>query len=109
MNQTSKDILISAFKKLAIEKVMKELILFSSFFALPVVNKLTLILAEKIIDIIITKTELGLFFMYVNFTIETQVKELQDSLKKQRENPSEENEKELISKFNNLVKLNKPN
>lgn len=108
MDQKIKDVLIHTFKKLAVERVMKELIIFSSLFSLPIFNKLTLIFVEKIIDIIITKTELGLFFIYVNHSVEKQVRELQDAIKKQKETPSEENEKNLITKFDDLIKL-KPN
>lgn len=103
--EESKNILKQALKKAAIDRIMKELVLSSSFFAYPGINRLTLMAVEWIVNYILEKTELGLYFMYTNYTVETQVKELQAALKKQRENPNEENEKELISKFDDLIRI----
>lgn len=100
-----KETLKVAFKKLAVERIMKELILSSAFFATPGINRLTLMAVEWIVDFIIEKTELGLFFVYTNYSVEKQVIELKAAIIKQRENPNEENEKELISKFDNIIKL----
>lgn len=103
--ESSKEILKASFKKLAVEKIMKELIFSSAFFSTPGINKLTLMAVEWIVSFIIEKTELGLFFIYTNYAVEKQVRELQEALKKQRENPNEQNEKDLISKFDDLVHI----
>lgn len=105
-SETSKNILKEALRKAAIDRIMKELVLSSVFFAYPGINKLTLMAVEWIVDYILNKTELGLYFIYTNYTVEIQVKQLQEALKKQRENPNEENEKELIDKFNNIIRIN---
>lgn len=103
--EASKNILKQALRKAAIDRIMKELVLSSVFFAYPGINRLTIMAVEWIVDFILEKTELGLYFMYTNYTVEMQVKQLQEALKKQRENPSEENEKELISKFDDIIRI----
>lgn len=99
-------VLKESLKKMAVDRIMKELILSASFFAVPGVNRLTVIFLSWIIDFIIEKTELGLYFIYTDNIVEKQANELLKALQNQKDHPNEENEKDLIEKFNNFINLN---
>lgn len=105
MDRAAFSTLKAALIQMAIERAMKELVLQASFFAYPVVNKLTLKAIEWLVTFIVEKTELGLYFLYTDYVVEKQAAQLIESLKKYREDSSAENEDDLINKFDNLIRI----
>lgn len=91
--------------KLAVEKIMQELILSAAFFKIPFFNYITTKLVTKIVVFIVEKTELGLYFIYVDFTVAKQADALRESLEKYNKEKSPENEKELTDKFKDFIRI----
>ena len=99
------DALKGHLSRVAVEYVIKELLFKYAFLAYPGINTLVRLTVESVIQIVIQKTELGMFFLYTKIETESQLAEIKLAMKKQSEDPNEENEKNLIDKFNKFIKL----
>ncbi len=82
------------------------------FFAFPVVNKVTRLIVEKVIEIAIRYTELGAYFLYVDQYTAAQSDAFSNAAKKnleaQRNGTAEQKkqaEMELINRTRDLIKF----
>lgn len=101
------------FVNMGDELVMAYLIARMPFFSLPVVKKITSFVIRKVLGIIAWKTELGAFFLFIDFRTSSQGRAFYDKAVKNRDvqnNPNatpqeKENAKlEAIDTFRVLVK-----
>lgn len=99
------DALKGHLTSVAVEYVIKEILFRYSFLAYPGLNTLVQMFVRFVVQIVIQKTELGMFFLYTKIETEQQLAEIKLAMRKQSENPNEENEKNLIDKFNKFIKL----
>lgn len=99
------NLLKQSLKNMAVDRIMKELVLSAKFFAFPGIHGLTAGIIALILDYAIEKTELGLYFVYTDYITDLQAKGFLDSLKKHQENPTDGTEQELINKFNDFISI----
>lgn len=104
-NSEAVNLLKDRLVKLAVEKIMKELILSAAFFKIPFFNYVATQLITKLVVFIVDKTELGLYFIYVDFSVAKQADQLREALEKYNKEKSEENEKELTDKFKDFIRI----
>lgn len=104
-NNEAINLLKERLVKLAVEKIMQELVLSAAFFKIPFFNYIATKLVTKLVEFIVEKTELGLYFVYVDFTVAKEADQLREALEKYNREKSEQNEKELTDKFKDFIRI----
>ena len=106
------DLLKSTSIRLGKEAVLKYLLTKYSFMALPIVSTITSFAVGKILEVALTKTEMGAFFLYIDLRTSEQGREYLEAAIKNRDvqlNGTEEEkacaEKILMDKFRSLAKF----
>ena len=111
-HQQYADIIKSAALSAGKKAVMSYIVTAVPFFALPIINPILGLVVNWVLTIAIDETEMGLFFMYIDFRTNLQGKEFEaaalENFRAQTEGTEEEKinaEKNLIAKFRALAKF----
>lgn len=100
---------VAIFKEHLIDQAVNEVMSYFTakvtWLALPIINPITRVIIALVIRVLITKTALGLYFVYSYMVVKEQADSLKKAIEKQQENPTNENENELIDSFRDLIKL----
>jgi hypothetical protein len=73
------------------------------FFALPIVNKITSLLVEKILDLAIDKGEMGIFFLFIDIRGSVEGQQFEQAMEANEIAQSIGTEKEKQDAENNVV------
>jgi len=88
-----------------VDRLMKEIILSSSFFLTPGVNQLTVMAVRWAVSKLVTFGEVRAYFVYVNVMTTIEAQALKKAIEVHNENPTQKNETSLIDAARKLIKL----